>query len=213
MSCVCGSDIRGDAYPRLSFVIDESHISHFFLLLQRGVMVSARAGSSIRSFLQEEIGLSSQSVERIQSVFLDGRPVDDLDSAIIKDGSCLALSAAVPGLVGATLRRGGVYSSFRSTITYRETGSQGGSGKGYIRVKLFNLLMKDLGSAFLRRGVVVSFSELRDFLEGRSSDFWQGCKEIFFEGKPAGSNSFGDITWLAHHERVVLSVDVLRGDR
>jgi hypothetical protein len=213
MSCACRSDIRGDVYPRLSFVIDESHISQFFPLLQRGVMVSARIGSSIRSFLQNEIGVTSQAMERIQTVFLEGKPVDDLDSAVLKDGSCLALSAAVPGLVGATFRRGGVYASFRSTITYRETGSQDLSGNGYIQVKLFNLLMKELGSDFLRRGVVLSFSELRDFLGGRSSDFWHGCKEIFFEGKHVGGNSFGDITWLAHHERVVLSVDVLRGDR
>ena len=34
---------------------------------------------------------------------LDGKPVDDIGSSFLHDGSTLALSAAMPGLVGATL--------------------------------------------------------------------------------------------------------------
>ena len=61
---------------------------------------------------------------------LDGKPVDDIGAALVQDGSTLALSAAMPGLVGATLRRGGAYSSFRSAITYHETGERLRAGEG-----------------------------------------------------------------------------------
>jgi hypothetical protein len=41
---------------------------------------------------------------RIKTIFLDGKPVDDEDKAVLKNGSTLALSAAMPGLVDSTFR-------------------------------------------------------------------------------------------------------------
>lgn len=175
-------------------------------------MIKARVGCSVMRFLREQIGLSPEAIERIQSVFLDGSPVDDLDSAMIRDGSSLALSAAMPGLVGATLRRGGAYSSFRSAITYRETGTQCASGEGFVQMKLFNLLMAELGPDFLRKGIYVSSSDLRDFLSGQSRDFWQGCRQILLDGKPTVAASLEDIAWLSHHDRVFLSLAVPERD-
>src|SRR3989304_1732354 len=123
----------------LCFMIDDTRTSEFFQLLQRGFMLKAQVGCSIKRFLCEQVGLSPEYIaEKIQTVFLDGRPVDDLDSAIIKDGARLALSAAMPGLVGATMRRGGIYSSFRNTITHRETGARYAIGEGFVHLKLFN---------------------------------------------------------------------------
>src|SRR5512134_372411 len=130
-----------ESYPRLAFVVDRPLVSHFLLLLQQGVTVRSRVGCSVAAFLREEVGTSTETIEKIQSIFLDGRPVDDLETAVIKDGSTLALSAAMPGLVGATLRRGGAYSSFRSAITYHETGEACFPGEGFVHIKLFNLLM------------------------------------------------------------------------
>ncbi len=169
-------------------------------------MVRARIGCSVNDFLREQIGLSPDVIERIQSVFLDGRPVDDLDSAIIRDGSTLALSAAMPGLVGATLRRGGVYSSFRSTITYRETDAQCAAGEGFVRMKLFNLLMNESGPDFLKKGIFITSSDLMDFLKAQSPDFWQGCRNVLLDDKPTGAGSWKDFTWLSRHDRVFLSI-------
>jgi len=202
------SDFNSSVYPHLCFVIAGKWMTPFCLLLQKGFMIRANVGCSVEGFLREQIGLSPHIIETIQSIFLDGSPVDDLASAIIKDGSRLALSAAMPGLVGATLRRGGAYSSFRSTITYRETGTQRVSGEGFVQMKLFNLIMDELGPDFLKRGIFVRPSDLMDFLSGQSGDFWRECVQVLLDGKPVKAGSQEDIAWLSQYERVFLSVDV-----
>jgi len=204
------SDSNGLSH--LCFVVDETLISRFLLLLQRGFIINAHVGCSVRRFLLEEIGLNSDAIEKIQSVILNGKPVDDLDSAIIRDGSSLALSAAVPGLVGATLRRGGKYSSFRSTITYEEIGPQCFSSEGFVRMKLFNLLLDSLGRDFLRKGIYLSAADFKDFLAEQSSDFWQGCRDVFLNGKAAGLGALEDIVRLPLSVRLMLSVNVPHGN-
>lgn len=171
-------------------------------------MIKARVSCSVTRFLREQIGLSLETIETIQSIFLDGSPVDDLDSAIIKDGSRLALSAAMPGLVGATMRRKGVYSSFRSTITHRETGTQHVSREGFVRMKLFNLLMAELGPGFLKKGIFVRSSDLADFLAEQPGDFWLGFRQVLVDRKPVEIRSLEENAWLSQHDRVFLSVAV-----
>jgi hypothetical protein len=197
---------NADTHPHLCFVLSETRISNFFPLLQKGVMVKAQVGCNVMSFLREQIGLSAGTIEKIQSIFLDGRPVDDLDSVVIRNGSVLALSAAMPGLVGATLRRGGAYSSFRSTITYRETGGQCLSGEGFVHVKLFNLLMAELGPGLLTKGVFVKASDLRDFLTEQSGDLAQGPMQVRLDGKTIELGSLHEEGWLSGHDRIFLSV-------
>ncbi|NJL58424.1 MAG: hypothetical protein HC887_00995 [Desulfobacteraceae bacterium] len=46
-------------------------------------------------------------LNRISTIFLDGKPVDCLDTAFVRNHSVVSLSAAMPGLVGAVMRRGG----------------------------------------------------------------------------------------------------------
>jgi hypothetical protein len=146
--------------------------------------VRCRVGVSIKALFCEQFGLTPEYVvERISTIFLDGKPVDDIESAIIKDGSSLALSAAMPGLVGATMRREGVYSSLRSSITYEEKYSNYQSKEGAVTIKLFNLLMKELGPLLLKRGIFVKSTELSAFLTKQPDNFWRGCKEMLLDGK------------------------------
>lgn len=195
-----------ESYPRVTFDVDGPLVSHFFLLLQQGVTIRSRTGCSVASFLREEIGADSKTVEKIQSVILDGSPVDDLESAVIKDGSVLALSAAMPGLVGATLRRGGAYSSFRSAITYHETQKECVEGEGLIQIKVFNLLMAELGPDLLQRGVVIGGEDLIRFAAGQSQDFWQGCRRITLDGKPVDAGELLDTALLSGEGQIFLLV-------
>jgi len=55
--------------------------------------------------------------EKISTIFLDGKAVDSPETALLREGSTLALSSAMPGLAGAILRRDGPYASLRSSIT------------------------------------------------------------------------------------------------
>jgi hypothetical protein len=112
--------------------------------------------------------------ERVQTIFLDGRPVDDLESSVVGPGSVVALSASLPGLAGATLRRGGKYASLRSSISHTDAaGEEHRSEPGFATLKLFNLLMGELGPALLQRGILVPASRLPDLL--RAGDLEERC--------------------------------------
>jgi len=190
---------------QLAFVLDEPLISRFFLLLQQGVRIRRRVGCSVDIFLREEIGAAQDTIEKIQSIMLDGKPVDDIRSALLHDGSVLALSAAVPGLVGATLRRGGAYSEFRSGITYHETGKASMPVEGWVSIKIFNLLMAELGPGLLQQGVLVNAADLADLLAERSQEFRQGCT-VTLDGKPIDIGMLEGSAELEGNGRVLLTV-------
>jgi hypothetical protein len=160
-------------------------VNEFFPILQQGFRVTARVGCTLRKLLCEQFALGSTYVtERITTIFLNGRATDDLDTAVIRDGSTLALSAAMPGLVGATMRRGGYYAAMRSGITHIADQGGGDTGIGSVRIKLFNMLLPELGPDFLRRGVVVDAADMVEFLAGRSGPFRTLCIEVFINGTP-----------------------------
>ncbi|MDP2157418.1 MAG: hypothetical protein Q8K68_06895 [Nitrospirota bacterium] len=186
--------------------MDKPLVSRFFLLLQQGVVIRRRINCSIATFLREELAADTETIEQIQSIILDGKPVDDLEAALIKDGSTLALSAAMPGLVGATLRRGGTYSSFRNAITYHETGEMAAPGEGCVRIKLFNLLMAGLGPGLLQRGVFLESADFLNFTAGLSQDFREGCRLITLDSRPLDVRQLLDAAWLSGKDRVFLVV-------
>ncbi len=211
MDCSDKPDTNANALTRLDLIIDNRIVRRFFLLLQQGVMLRTRVGCSIQVFLREEIGAGQDTIDKIQSIFLDGRPVDDLSAATIKDGSVLAFSAAMPGLVGASLRRGGIFSSFRNTITYHEDSAHCVSGEGFVQIKLFNLLMDELGPGLLKRGVYVKSSELMTFLAEQSQDFWHGCLRALLDGNVVGPEMLAGNGRLSSHDQLFLSVSTPDG--
>lgn len=195
-------------YPKLAFVVKEPDVALFFLLLQQGVKIRRRVGCSVDVFLREELGAGPAMIEKIQSIMLDGKPVDDIGAAMIHDGSVLALSAAMPGLVGATLRRGGAYSSFRSAITYHETGQSCASGEGWVSVKIFNLMMAELGPDLLRTGVLLRSSDLTGFLTERAEEFRRGCSATL-DGKPVDIGTLEGNKEMARNDQVFFTVAIV----
>jgi len=135
----------------------------FSTLLQRGVFCSLVARCSVQDFLTGQLGINPAYVrDRIATVFLDGSVVDDLATATLQPGSTLTLSAAMPGLVGATLRKGGFYSAMRSEISWKadDTVRQRLDGPpDTIRLKLFNTVLREIGPTLLVRGVLVDRRE------------------------------------------------------
>src|SRR4051794_38323776 len=105
------------AYEFLCLGIGESQLHLFFPLLQRGVDLKACTGGSLRELLCAQLGIPADYVTgRITTIFLDNRPVDDLERTQIREGSRVTLSAAMPGLVGAVMRRSGFYAALRQGI-------------------------------------------------------------------------------------------------
>lgn len=169
----------------LSFTIKPCLIETFYFFLQGGFTVEASVGCSIREYLYEQCGIEQEYItKRISTVFFNQKPVDDMDSAVIHNGSVLALSGAMPGLVGAVMRVGSFYASFRSSITYKENLKDRKQEQGRIRLKLFNMVMRDLGPGFLERGIYTESGGLKDFLLKQQDDFRHGCNKILLDGEP-----------------------------
>jgi hypothetical protein len=180
----------------LRLVVRPNLLPSFYGLLQQGVGVISRMGLSVKAFLCDELGLSPEFLDtRVQTVFLDGKAVDDLESAFIHDGAVLALSAAMPGLLGATLRRGSYYAAMRGEISYRGE-NEGISGRpGVISLKLFNLLVGEIGPVLLSRGVRIAGTDLTDFLKGQSPRFWEGCMEAAVNGHVTDPKALPSREW------------------
>lgn len=149
-------DIQSDEIPLIS------------PLFQKGVLVEVDTGCSVKLLLCDQWGIPLDYVaERISTLFLNGKPVDDIDTARIHDGAVLALSSAMPGLVGAMMRRGGIITPLRSSISYRERGGITDRKRGRITVKLFNLLVNELGKRLLEIGFQVKAKDLKTLFPRR----------------------------------------------
>ena len=183
-TCSAGTDRQSPAH-RLLLVINPDQGREFYPIFQQGVTVTARLGCSVAELLSDQFGLSGTYVaERITTIFLNGKAIDDVNTAIVKAGSTLALSGAMPGLVGATMRRGGYYAAMRSGISHIEsdTGTEGRIGP--LRVKLFNILLPELGPEFLRRGVQLAASDLAELFANTTEALWAGCSAARLDGEP-----------------------------
>lgn len=165
----------GMELTRVKAQISPNMLSCFFPLFQQGITVEVEAGCSVKELLCGQLGIDPAYVEeRITTIFLNGKPVDDCDTAVVGDGAVLALSAAMPGLVGAMLRKGGFYTAMRSAITYRTQNADSIRAKGLIRLKLFNSIMGEAGPLVLRRGIIIPRSKVRKLLSEMSADILSG---------------------------------------
>jgi hypothetical protein len=171
------------APARLRLRTPAKGVVSFSPLLQAGFFVTARTGCSVKTLLCSQFGIDEEYVtKRITTMFLDSRPVDKMDSTLVRDGATLALSCAMPGLVGATLRRGGFYAAFREGISCKVDDAPPLAGIGTVKIKLFNLLMGELGPLFLGRGIIVPASSMAALLQKASPEFLNSCYEISCDG-------------------------------
>jgi hypothetical protein len=176
---------------KLTVTVAGNLVRRFFYLVQMGFQIQLQVGCSITAVLTEQLGLSPSYVaERISTVFLDGRPVDHLDQAIVKDNAVLALSGALPGLVGATLRSGSPLACFRDGITHVPAADANHCAAGTITLKLFNILVPDLGPCFLERGILVQATEIQSFLSSQLQDFWEAHPHFRLNGQSIPAERF-----------------------
>lgn len=178
---------------KLNLKVAGDKIHFFFSFLRQGFMVETPVGCSVKTMLNNTLGMDDNYVEdRIKTIFLDAKPVDDINTACINDGSVLALSGAMPGLAGATLRRGGELASFRGSISCRSDGKNALSQEGHVVLKLFNLLVNDLGPIFLKQGILLK-KQLEDFFDSRPVDFLPSLKSAYLDGHEINLDTWSEI--------------------
>jgi hypothetical protein len=180
----------------LNLVVKANLIPRFLNLIEHGFKLKIKAGLSIRELFCDQLGISDDYFEnRIQTLFLDGKPVDNVGTARVYDGARIALSAAMPGLVGATFRKGGRYASFRGTISYSEAKNASVRGEGEITLKFFNMIAKELGPAFLQKGIIIEEKRFQDFVLRNSEDLKADCNSIHLNDAEIDAAKLKEMEW------------------
>ncbi len=183
-------------------------LSPFLNLLQQGFLVEIPTGSTIKQMLCGFYHVEETYLEdRVQTIFLDGKPVDDVDRAMLENGSSLALSAAMPGLVGSTFRRSGILAAFRSGITYQQEEPASNSPEdALVSIKLFNLLIYELGPKFLNQGIVVKRKALEHILKGETHHLKSVISLMVMNGEEMHPDQLDTVDWSRVTENLFLKV-------
>jgi len=171
---------NGNHVKNLYLEMDQDMIAGCFTaLLSKGVAIRASLACNLKELLCEQVGVAPDYLEkRIQTVFLDGQPVDDVDQAIVGNGSTIALSAAMPGLVGAVLRKGGTFAGLRKSITYCCDTNGQATCYGSVMVKLFNMTTREVGPLLFTYGIIIKGKELQELFRNCAESLRQGCREF-----------------------------------
>jgi hypothetical protein len=186
-------NVPNRGHLRLHF--QEDSVTAFSPLLQKGFYVEIITGH-LMHLLCRICGLDPAALNAsIQTLFLNGRPVDDITTATVQDGDCLALSAAMPGLVGATMRSGGVLASFRHSISHRPADSRSSDCGGIISIKLFNLLIREIGPFFLQHGILVNSNDLQNLLMTFSDIAWKNCSRAELDSEQIDPDTLATRIW------------------
>jgi len=181
-------------YVRLE--IEARLISSFLKLIEQGFKLKVKTGLTIRELLCGQFGVSGEYFDnRIQTIFLNGKAVDNVDAAGIEDNSRIALSAAMPGLVGATFRKGGRYAPLRGTISYSKEKKSIVRGEGKITLKLFNMIAKELGPVFLRKGVIIDGNAFQNFVSDNLEDLKAACSSIHLNNAKISVTRLKELKW------------------
>ncbi|MBW2064459.1 MAG: hypothetical protein JRJ03_05940 [Deltaproteobacteria bacterium] len=171
--------------PRSGLSLELGHgaLPRFLRLFQAGIGIKARIGCTVDSFLCEQLGIGREYLEnRITTVLLDGKAVDDFSESLVEDGSVLALSTAMPGLLGAALKKGGRLASLRSNVSYTPGESNQSFREGTVVLKLFNFLAQEIGPVLLSKGIRVNTKDIISFLAEWRDDSCKGSVRIFLNG-------------------------------
>jgi hypothetical protein len=192
----------------ISLVLEMERLADFFPIMQGGFLVTAWLPCTVGDLLHEQFGVDREYIsERITTIFLDGRPIDNPDEALVNDHSTIALSAAMPGVVGASLRRGSFYAAMRDAVTYTETELPSESVAGVVRIKIFNLLLSELGPGFLKRGIIMTPPELSDFILQHPETIRQGSIVNARDGRTVDPSSLIESDRFNKFDFIKLSVE------
>ena len=77
---------------------------------------------------------------------------------------------------------------------------------GLVSLKLFNLIIKDLGEELLRKGIIVSLSDIADLLKTRSGDLSEALTVVRVEGRGVDPTELFGKKWFDEHEENKLAL-------
>ena len=186
--------------------VPKERLSLFFQLLSFGGMHEIETGFNLKDVLCRQLGIDQAYLDtQIQTIFVDGKAMDAIDDEFVRDGTVIALSAAMPGLVGAVFRKGGILKSLRSQIIQKKSPLNQNIPEGTITLKLFNQVAADMGPVFLERGIRIQGDDFKWFFDRNVTRIVSICSDIEINGRKTKieENMFeglteGDITLTVH---------------
>jgi len=153
--------------PRIAIIVEKESLSFFTTILQSGIEMITEANITLGRFLCSCPGFSEQYLaETVQTIFLNGTALDDLQTPLNAPHPVVALSAAMPGLAGAILRKNSLHSALRTATSLDRT-KHSATGPLAVTLKLFNRIARDKGELLLSRGVVIASPPLVVFFSKR----------------------------------------------
>ncbi len=159
-------------------LVEPEVLTKFTTLLQNGIYLEAEQGETIGGLLNTLPGFTEEYVnQRVQTIFLNGLPADDLQQQLFGTEAVIAISAAMPGLAGAIFRKDGVHSSLRTETAAKLSQTAPSDQSIKIRLKLFNMIAREKGAQILDDGCMIMASALEKFLAYRPP-LLAGIKEI-----------------------------------
>lgn len=187
--------------------LPESLLPSYFPLFQEGVELDVEVGCTIRQLLVEQFGIPVEYLEqRITTIFLNSKAVDDAAQAVVSDGSVLALSGAMPGLVGATMRSGGYYAAMRGAMTYNNSEQSALETRGRLTIKLFNLLLPELSPRLLLWGIYPTSEQLQRLIAQFPSDL--RLRDCTLDNKNVSLDLLRQYQWQDGKDRTLHKVQI-----
>lgn len=154
--------------PTLFLSCPDDILLRLVTVLQSGFFRSTAEGESILSFLMSIEGFSEKYiVDEVQTIFFNGDALDDMEATITGEKAVIALSAAMPGLAGAILRKGSPVGALKKSRT--DASEISGGSYVDVQVKLFNTVALDRGPELFTHGIRLKTIELLSFLDIRPS--------------------------------------------
>lgn len=153
---------------QLNLTIENTPQAHatWKYLTQSPSQVSADIGDSMMNFLTKRLDFDAEYIDaQVKTIFMNGKPVDDLDAASIPADARIALGAVAPGVAGMMMARNSPISGMRSGITYHNTESVQTITEGTVTLLLFNAVMEDKGLQILKKGITIPAEKLERAVE------------------------------------------------
>lgn len=147
---------KKQANTEVFVTVEQNNFSFYTTLLQSGIDIKTSRDQTMVDFLNNLPGFTLDFIStKIETIFLNGTPVDDLDAVFTGESPVLAISASMPGLAGAIFRRNSFHTALRSDIKKQVT-PQCRKEDITVTLKLFNTIALARGEELLRKGVTLT---------------------------------------------------------
>lgn len=183
---------------KLELFVAPGTLPLFATVLQAGIVLQTRRGDKLGVFLDKLPGFTHEYIiNAIQTIFLNGTAIDDLETPLTGDSPVLALSAAMPGLAGAIFRKNSFHAALRTTHKEEQVAHRD-DAIASVHLKLFNSIARDRGPALLTGGVSIKTSSLLSFFQ-TSPSMLSHLHSFRLDGRENGQ----EITGCLEQERYI----------